>query len=1144
MFTSIYTDQGIVRRVLRGNTDAFGILLDRYSHIVYGVAYARTGNAADAEEITQDTFVRLYQWLDRIAGRSSIGPWLVEVARNAATDLLRQRHRETPMAAPVEQAVAARDFARDELRRMVWDQLADLDETHREVLILHYFQAVKIREIARLLDISSQAAAKRLQRSRDELGRRLLDAVGEEAAATRPDSRRNKKVLAAIAAAPHAWQPSPALSLAGAAIVGASAAKVVTSVAAAAILIAIGLYAGWRHANRPYHTQNITAQSTFEEKATQVRSHQAPDSQTTAPPTAETLPAPKDAASPPTVPKAAVYGLVLDASFRPVAGATVQLSNKPAMAQAVQRSKAGYYPAQVEPLEMTTLSADDGSFYFDEVPLTEDPLLSTVLVTCEKGALYGEAGFRCPAGGREQYVEVFVGPAAALTVRVVDETGAGIPNAKVSISSIHDFTRFQPEEIAGLDGTLIVPRMVPGLYEIGAGQYGYDNVVEQRVLTSGKQTIVLTLGTGNSLSGRLTLAGDGRPIPDVVIRSYCPNRRQPVAKTDANGNFFMKGLDADVYEFNMDPEAAPYVIVDSPRVRVSEGVPVTGVEVQAVEGAYVSGTIRDRQTGEPVPHCRIYFNPPRRVATRGTWSRTYSDEDGRYTAGPLIPNAYEVLFFGSSGIERANFTLPALQNMENVDFEINGPLRIVGTVAYADGSPAPGAYVAAAGDNQNVVSAIADESGRFAVTSGAPGSPVYLQASDAGLLSPLTGPVREGQEYVLQLQPAARIEGTVVDTAGQPQQGMTVAAVSSQPDAISFFTPTGPGWSSGRDVAGTCADTSRTGYFQITPILPGAYELQVYAASSPAGYPAATAKASVSAGQTLHTRLVVDTGVFGSAEGRVIVNGAPLPGAFVVARCEGENWLGTVMEYTDADGCYRLSHLRPGKMRIRMIARIDQETWNREQEITVTSGETARVDFEVGETGCGFDGFVTFGAAPALAKVVVMPANGQDANLQYRTDSRGYYRAADLQEGIYDIQVQDVFSPAKVFAFTPGVEARENEVTRVDFPIGVGSIEVGVDRIREGELAQIAVYPDTADFSIISAALSGQFVAYATVSPGEPHRFDQIPAGIYYVGAVAVPANKVDDEATLLAQIESGKYAMSPVEVVSGETAPVNLTLP
>ena len=110
MFTSIYTDQGIVRRVLRGNTEAFGILLDRYGHIVYGVAYARTGNAADAEEITQDTFVRLYQWLDRIAGRSSVGPWLVEVARNAATDLLRQRHRETTMpTAPAEQAVAVPD---------------------------------------------------------------------------------------------------------------------------------------------------------------------------------------------------------------------------------------------------------------------------------------------------------------------------------------------------------------------------------------------------------------------------------------------------------------------------------------------------------------------------------------------------------------------------------------------------------------------------------------------------------------------------------------------------------------------------------------------------------------------------------------------------------------------------------------------------------------------------------------------------------------------------------------------------------------------------------------------------------------------------------------------------------------------------
>jgi len=461
MFTSIYTDQGIVRRVLRGNTDAFGILLDRYGHIVYGVAYARTGNAADAEEITQDTFVHLYQWLDRIAGRSSVGPWLVEVARNAATDLLRQRRRETPMAAaPAEQAVAARDFARDELRRMVWEQLADLDETHREVLILHYFQAVKTREIARLLGISNEAAAKRIQRSRNELGRRLLAIVGEETAATRPDSGRAKKVMAAIAAAPRAWQPSPALSLAGAAIVGAGAGKLVTAVAAAAILVAIGLYAGWRYVNRPYDTQNITAKSEF--TVDTKPSPAAPATSAETPTAPAQSPAAPDESSEkstrPPVPRIIFYGLVLDQAGRPVANATVTIDNKRAFSYYESMSKDPSYPLAAEAIEASAPTGSDGRFYIESVPIGTGWLVSQIRVSALSPGLYGEKMVRCVAGMQECYVEVELLPDATLEGRVVDEAGSPVPEASIGIMALFNYM-VRPDTKTAADGTFEIPHI-------------------------------------------------------------------------------------------------------------------------------------------------------------------------------------------------------------------------------------------------------------------------------------------------------------------------------------------------------------------------------------------------------------------------------------------------------------------------------------------------------------------------------------------------------------------------------------------------------------------------------------------------------------------------------------------------------------
>ena len=75
MLDTIRTDRGVIRKVLRGNSDAFRVLVDRYSGMVYGIACAHVGNVVDAEDISQETFVRLYQWLDRLSSEKSIGSY-------------------------------------------------------------------------------------------------------------------------------------------------------------------------------------------------------------------------------------------------------------------------------------------------------------------------------------------------------------------------------------------------------------------------------------------------------------------------------------------------------------------------------------------------------------------------------------------------------------------------------------------------------------------------------------------------------------------------------------------------------------------------------------------------------------------------------------------------------------------------------------------------------------------------------------------------------------------------------------------------------------------------------------------------------------------------------------------------------------
>lgn len=82
-------DGEIVRRVLQGRRDEFGLLVERYLPAVQAVAYAHTGNRADAQDIAQETFLTAYQRLHTLREVGSLGAWLTTIARNAANHLTR-----------------------------------------------------------------------------------------------------------------------------------------------------------------------------------------------------------------------------------------------------------------------------------------------------------------------------------------------------------------------------------------------------------------------------------------------------------------------------------------------------------------------------------------------------------------------------------------------------------------------------------------------------------------------------------------------------------------------------------------------------------------------------------------------------------------------------------------------------------------------------------------------------------------------------------------------------------------------------------------------------------------------------------------------------------------------------------------------
>ena len=78
------TDEEIVARILGGETALFELLMRRHNQRVYRVAFAIVGDRGEAEDVTQDTFVRAFEHLDQFAGRARFSTWLTRIAVHEA----------------------------------------------------------------------------------------------------------------------------------------------------------------------------------------------------------------------------------------------------------------------------------------------------------------------------------------------------------------------------------------------------------------------------------------------------------------------------------------------------------------------------------------------------------------------------------------------------------------------------------------------------------------------------------------------------------------------------------------------------------------------------------------------------------------------------------------------------------------------------------------------------------------------------------------------------------------------------------------------------------------------------------------------------------------------------------------------------
>jgi RNA polymerase sigma-70 factor, ECF subfamily len=167
------TDAALVAAVLEGDAGSFTRLVDRHSGPCLRFATRMLGNVQDAEDVTQEAFLRAYAALGRYDGTASFQTWLMSILVNRCrTALLRRKRRDARVIIDetLVEAASVRDGAgADALRDAIERALARLDPAQREAFLLKHVEQLSYDEIAAMTGAGVSALKMRVQRACERL---------------------------------------------------------------------------------------------------------------------------------------------------------------------------------------------------------------------------------------------------------------------------------------------------------------------------------------------------------------------------------------------------------------------------------------------------------------------------------------------------------------------------------------------------------------------------------------------------------------------------------------------------------------------------------------------------------------------------------------------------------------------------------------------------------------------------------------------------------------------------------------------------------------------------------------------------------------------------------------------------------------
>ena len=914
-------DAAIVRRVLNGRRDDFGILIQRHLNAVQAVAIAYVGPSPDADDIAQETFTKALESLDTLRDFGKFRSWLLSIARRLCIDSKRAKAVEVAIdPAPLADEVAvSTDQGREELRQILLGRIYALEPNAREVLLLHYYAGFSTREIAAETDLTQEAVKKRLQRARDALSRELSDDLKDLLTPEESTDSRARRIALGLAGVSVPWLQGTSKAATIPAFVSILSNVNAGWLAAAALVIMSAIaWQLWRAVPSTPAPANTTSLAANASSAQTVSTTPELVSDAVNPPAtggdplvvaqAQDNDPPATAAKTdpgPLPPIGNILVVVYNEQGQPVPGARL-------IAERIAWEGFESPPAD-SPRKFATTDAH-GRHYFTGIPIGD----WIIQAHSEQGFDLGLAGLGLDSLTRQRQLRLQ--PADDVSGRVVDADGNPIAGALIyTYKSQTDRTemyvnyRSSGRQYSGDDGRFTFPGLWMMPYQFYVVADGFA-VYMSDWIQSGTDNVEFRLDVGETETVNV-VDDNGDPLKNVKVVVASPDayRDRHTAVTDEGGTAFFAHLRdtayvASLWDTNWAARPTP--------VEVGSGE----TKITAEAAASVTGRITTRD-GMPIANVHMRVDAPQRSGLNPITAIT--NDDGRYTLAGLAPGRYTLIGRHHGGYLPTMSAPPSVNatagmRLANLDYIYEATGQMTGRVVNAEGAAVAGAEVRLRAERQGLTTPTATMSrsdGTFSFGGLLPGTQYVVWAKTDAQLSAPVGPfqLNEGNDEPLEVRvtDAASVSGVVVDSNGAPRAGLLVSA--DAPLSFNFVAQPAIGDAS--------ATSGEDGTFTIAGLYAGSYNVRASKPESDSYSSSNAQSVLLTPGERRSGLRVVWSDSRGSlAISGMVANtrGEPIVEAWVSANSSDAGMYGSAR--SDEHGRFTLAGLTPGTYDVRASA--------------------------------------------------------------------------------------------------------------------------------------------------------------------------------------------------------------------------------